>query len=91
MVDELRQLVWNHPQHAEHIASIDAQQMAVYCAQYSSRQGHRQTELQKSLHSFLGVVQNQFSAPNAVLLPAEDVFTRLSNVKLSHHEPQLCL
>jgi len=61
MVDELRPLLWQHPQHPEHSASIDAQQMAVH---------------------------NQFSGPNAVLLPAEDVYARLSTVKLSNYEPQ---
>ena len=82
MMAELRPLLWQHPQHPEHIASIDAQQMAVYCAKYCSRQGRRQLELQTSLLSFLNVVQNQFSGPNAVLLPAEDVYARLSNIKL---------
>ncbi len=88
MVDELRPLLWRHPQQPEHIASIDAQQMAVYCAKYSRCQGHRHSELQTSLLSFLDAVQNQFSSPNAVLLPAEDVYDRLSTVKLSHYEAQ---
>ncbi len=88
MVDELRPLLWRHPQQPEHIASIDAQQMAVYCAKYSRCQGHRHSELQTSLLSFLDAVQNQFSSPKAVLLPAEDVYDRLSTVKLSHYEAQ---
>ncbi len=61
MVDELRPLLWRHSQLPEHITSIDAQQMAAYCAKYASRQGHRQPELQKSLLSFLDVVQKHFS------------------------------
>ena len=70
MIDELRSLLWQSPQCADNIASINAQQLAVYCAEYSRRQGHRQLELQKSLLSFLDVVQNYFSAPSAVLMPA---------------------
>ena len=89
MVDEIRPLLWQHPQRQEHIASVNTQRLAGYCAKYSSRQGHRHSELQRSLISFLDVVQNQFSAPTAVLLPAE-MFSRLSNAKLSNDEPQLC-
>lgn len=90
MVDELRPLLWQHPQYEAYVASINAKQLAVYCAQYSSRQGHRQLELQKSLLSFLDVVQNRFSSPNAVLMPAQGVYTRLSSVDLSGYVPQLC-
>ena len=89
MIDELRPLLWQSPQSEDHIASINAQQLAVYCAQYSRHQGPRQLELQKSLLSFLDVVQNHFSAPSAVLMPAQDIYTRLSNVDLSGEMPQL--
>ena len=89
LIDELRPLLWQYPQCQAHIASINAKQLAVYCAQYSSRQGHRQLELQKSLLSFLDIVQNRFSAPNAALMPAQGVYTRLSNVDLSGYVPQL--
>ncbi|KAL3141259.1 hypothetical protein ABBQ38_003597 [Trebouxia sp. C0009 RCD-2024] len=89
MVDELRPLLWQYPQCQDHTASINAQELAVYCAEYSRRQGHRQLELQKSLLNFLDVVQNHFSAPSAVLLPAQDVYTRLSSVDLSVYVPQL--
>lgn len=88
MVDELRPLLWQSPQCEDLIARINAQQLAVYCAQYSRCQGHRQLELQKSLLSFLDVVQNHFSAPSAVLMPSQDVYTRLSNVDLSGYVPQ---
>lgn len=87
MIDELKLLLWQYPQCEAHIASINAKHLAVYCAQYSSRQGHRQLELQKSLLSFLDVVQNRFSAPNAILMPAQDVYTGLSNVDLSDYVP----
>ncbi|KAL3162360.1 hypothetical protein ABBQ32_010042 [Trebouxia sp. C0010 RCD-2024] len=89
MVDELRALLWQFPQREDHTATINAQEVAVCCSQYSRHQGHRQVELQKSLLSFLDVVQKHFSAPSAVLMPAQDVYTRLSNVDLSDYVPQL--
>ena len=79
MVDELRPLLWGHPQPQSYIATIDAKQMA-YSSMYSCGQGHRHVELQKALHELLDIVQTHFSSPSAVLVPAADVCTRLSNV-----------
>ena len=59
IMEELRPLLWHFPQSEDHIASINAQQLAVYCAQYSRRQGDRQSELQKALLNFIDVVQNR--------------------------------
>lgn len=83
MVDELRLLLFGRPQIEELIASIDAKQMAVYSSKYSSRQGYRHIALHKALLAFVDVLQKQFSSPSAVLLPAADVFTRLSTTELT--------
>ena len=82
MADELRPLLWGHPQLQEHIATIDTKQMAVCASKYSSSQGHRHVELQKALHSFLDIVQTHFSSPSAVLVPLADVYTRLRQMNV---------
>ena len=77
MVGELRQLLWQ-PLHS---IGAHCKYRCYICIQYSKwlstvqsipATGHRQLELHSSLISFLALVQNQFSAPDAVLLPAED-------------------
>ena len=83
MVDELRPLIWGRPQSQEFIATTTAKQMAVYSARYSSCQGHRHAKLQEALTDFICIVQKHFSNPTTVLLPAEDVSARLSNVVVS--------
>ena len=83
MADELRLLLFGRPQTEELIASIDAKQMAVYSSKYSSRQEYRHIALQKALLAFVDVLQKQFSSPSAVLLPAADVFTRLSTTEVT--------
>ena len=67
----------NLPTAKEHIASTDVTSVysiangCLLCKVFQ-RQGHRQLELHSSLISFLALVQNRFSVPDAVLLPAED-------------------
>ncbi|DBA86811.1 TPA: hypothetical protein ACH3X2_005394 [Trebouxia sp. C0005] len=88
MLDELRPMLWGHPQSLDHMATISARQLAVYSSKYSGRQGSRHLQLQKDLSNFLNVVQTFFSSPDAIFLPAKDVVIRLSNINVS--KLQLC-